>query len=68
MKKPHLHLTWLEAMKSMSPNDIINKHNKPEELKIIKESLHHIPSEFKNDKHLMALVRNYKKIIEPLLK
>lgn len=58
---------WLESMKSCDPTQIMEKHKTPEEIELIKTTISKIPDDIKNDKHLMAVVKKYKKIIESLL-
>ena len=55
---------WLESMKSCDPNEVMQRHKTKEERDLIKETLSNIPEDLQADKHLMAVVKNYKKIID----
>ena len=55
---------WMEAMKSSDPTEVMKKHPSKEERALIRETLTHIPEDIQADKHLMAVVKKYKKIID----
>ena len=55
---------WMEAMKSSDPSEIMKKHPSKEERDLIKETIAHIPEDIQADKHLMAVIKKYKKIID----
>lgn len=59
---------WCDALKSLNPSDILAIHQNQNELQAIKEALNKTPNDILNDKHLKAVIRNYKKLIDQMLK